>query len=76
MLQCRLPDGVKKVFHPIICCALSAELAASAFGFLTGSGLDPVLGENNSSNKIFIFVQFFYICTHSRYHFTWKVVEL
>ncbi|KAF4401776.1 hypothetical protein G4B88_000824 [Cannabis sativa] len=39
-----LPSGVKKVFHPIICCALSADLAALAFGYLSRSGLDPVLG--------------------------------
>ncbi|KAL8063906.1 hypothetical protein ABFX02_01G056300 [Erythranthe guttata] len=39
-----LPGGVKKVFHPIICCALSAELAAFAYGQLTKSGLNPVLG--------------------------------
>ncbi|KAM7256505.1 hypothetical protein ACFE04_012246 [Oxalis oulophora] len=38
------PAALKKVFHPIICCALSAELAAVAFGYLSGSGLDPVLG--------------------------------
>ncbi|CAL5441167.1 unnamed protein product [Camellia sinensis] len=40
----RLPAGVKKVFHPIICCALSADLAAFAFGYLSRSGIDPVLG--------------------------------
>ena len=40
----RLPSGVKKVFHPIICCALSADLAALAFGYFSQSGLDPVLG--------------------------------
>ncbi|KAG9150485.1 hypothetical protein Leryth_010861 [Lithospermum erythrorhizon] len=39
-----LPSGLKKVFHPIICCALSADLAAFAFGYLSKSGLDPVLG--------------------------------
>lgn len=44
LLVFRLPSGVKKVFHPIICCALSADLAAVAFGFLSQSGLDPVLG--------------------------------
>ncbi|KAG9454411.1 hypothetical protein H6P81_007315 [Aristolochia fimbriata] len=40
-----LPSGVKTVFHPIICCALSADLAALAFGYFSGSGLDPVLGD-------------------------------
>ena len=44
LLVFRLPSGVKKVFHPIICCALSADLAALAFGYLSQSGLDPVLG--------------------------------
>ncbi|KAM3000676.1 hypothetical protein FF2_037055 [Malus domestica] len=38
------PSDVKKVFHPIICCALSADLAAFAFGYFSKSGLDPVLG--------------------------------
>lgn len=40
----RLPSNVKKVFHPIICCALSADLTAFAFGYLSKLGLDPVLG--------------------------------
>ncbi|XP_020206952.1 plastidal glycolate/glycerate translocator 1, chloroplastic [Cajanus cajan] len=39
-----LPSNVKKVFHPIICCALSADLTALAFGYLSKSGLEPVLG--------------------------------
>ncbi|CAM8982984.1 unnamed protein product [Rhodiola kirilowii] len=39
-----LPAGLKKVFHPIICCALSADVAAAAFGYLSHSGLDSVLG--------------------------------
>ncbi|KAI4364972.1 hypothetical protein MLD38_021002 [Melastoma candidum] len=39
-----LPAGVKKIFHPIICCALAADAAAFAFGFISQSGLDPVLG--------------------------------
>jgi len=40
----RLPAGVKKVLHPIISSALSADLAAVAYGYLSGSGLDAVLG--------------------------------
>ncbi|CAA6667028.1 unnamed protein product [Spirodela intermedia] len=40
-----LPSDVKKVFHPIICCALSADLAAVAFGYFSRSGLDAVLGD-------------------------------
>lgn len=44
MVGSGLPSDVKKVFHPIICCALSADLAALAFGYLSKSGLDPVLG--------------------------------
>ncbi|PWZ56639.1 Plastidal glycolate/glycerate translocator 1, chloroplastic [Zea mays] len=40
-----LPSGVKKVLHPIITCALSADLAAVAYGYLSGSGLDAVLGD-------------------------------
>ncbi|KAK7407099.1 hypothetical protein VNO78_08741 [Psophocarpus tetragonolobus] len=39
-----LPSSVKKVFHPIIFCAVSAELTAVAFGFLSKSGLGTVLG--------------------------------
>ncbi|KAL0554508.1 hypothetical protein IC582_008430 [Cucumis melo] len=38
-----LPGSVKTVFHPIICCAVSADLAALAFGYLSRSGLDPIL---------------------------------
>ncbi|KAK9218406.1 hypothetical protein WN943_007043 [Citrus x changshan-huyou] len=44
MVGSGLPSDVKKVFHPIICCALSADLAALAFGYLSKSGLDLVLG--------------------------------
>ncbi|KAL5794674.1 hypothetical protein ACOSP7_003268 [Xanthoceras sorbifolium] len=44
MIGSGLPSIVKKVFHPIICCALSADLTALAFGYLSRSGLDPVLG--------------------------------
>ncbi|CAL0313213.1 unnamed protein product [Lupinus luteus] len=39
-----LPSNVKKVFHPIICCALSADITAYAFAYLSKSGLEPVLG--------------------------------
>ncbi|KAK6158490.1 hypothetical protein DH2020_005804 [Rehmannia glutinosa] len=39
-----LPSAVKMVFHPIICCAVSADLAALAYGQLSRSGLNPVLG--------------------------------
>ncbi|KAG0533790.1 hypothetical protein BDA96_04G223200 [Sorghum bicolor] len=45
MVGSGLPSGVKKVLHPIICCALSADLAAVAYGYLSGSGLDAVLGD-------------------------------
>jgi hypothetical protein len=40
----RLPAGVKKVLHPIISCALSADMAAVAYNYVSGSGLDAVLG--------------------------------
>ncbi|XP_014519489.1 plastidal glycolate/glycerate translocator 1, chloroplastic [Vigna radiata var. radiata] len=53
MIGSGLPSSLKKVFHPIICCAASAELAAIALGFLSKSGLDAVLGyyvTNSSSN--------------------------
>ncbi|XP_077244780.1 plastidal glycolate/glycerate translocator 1, chloroplastic [Tasmannia lanceolata] len=45
MVGSGLPSGVKTVLHPIICCALSADLAALAFGYFSGSGLDPILGD-------------------------------
>lgn len=44
MVGSGLPTDVKKVLHPIICCALSADLAALAFGYLCQSGFYPVLG--------------------------------
>ncbi|XP_047164536.1 plastidal glycolate/glycerate translocator 1, chloroplastic-like, partial [Vigna umbellata] len=53
MIGSGLPSSLKKVFHPIIFCAASAELAAIALGFLSKSGLDAVLGyyfTNSSSN--------------------------
>ncbi|KAF6170195.1 hypothetical protein GIB67_038728 [Kingdonia uniflora] len=45
MVGTRLPSSLKTVFHPIICCALSADFAALAFGYLSRSGLDVVLGD-------------------------------
>ena len=39
-----LPSALKKVFHPIICCALAADLAAFAFGYFSKSGFYPILG--------------------------------
>ncbi|KAH7835693.1 hypothetical protein Vadar_028864 [Vaccinium darrowii] len=44
MVGSGLPSDLKKVFHPIICCALSADIAAWAFAYLSNSGIDPVLG--------------------------------
>lgn len=44
MVGSGLPSNIKKVFHPIICCAFSADLAALAFGYFSQSGLDAVLG--------------------------------
>ncbi|QHN80388.1 Plastidal glycolate/glycerate translocator 1 [Arachis hypogaea] len=44
MVGSGLPSTVKMVFHPIICCALSADLVAYAFGYLSKSGFEPVLG--------------------------------
>ncbi|KAG8092684.1 hypothetical protein GUJ93_ZPchr0012g22002 [Zizania palustris] len=45
MVGSGLPSGIKKVLHPIICCALSADLAAVAYGYLSRSGVDAVLGD-------------------------------
>ncbi|CAA2986574.1 plastidal glycolate glycerate translocator 1, chloroplastic [Olea europaea subsp. europaea] len=39
-----LPSDVKKIFHPIICCALSADVAALAYGQLSQLGINSVLG--------------------------------
>ncbi|KAL6008232.1 Plastidal glycolate/glycerate translocator 1, chloroplastic [Asimina triloba] len=45
MVGSGLPSNVKTVFHPIVCCALSADLAAIAFGYFSRSGTDAVLGD-------------------------------
>ncbi|TYJ41155.1 hypothetical protein E1A91_A03G001500v1 [Gossypium mustelinum] len=45
MVGSGLPSAVRKVLHPIICCALSADLAAVAFGYISQSGVDAVLGD-------------------------------
>ncbi|XP_042483768.1 plastidal glycolate/glycerate translocator 1, chloroplastic-like isoform X2 [Macadamia integrifolia] len=44
MVGSGLPSDIKMVFHPIICCGLSAYLVALAFGYLSKSGVDAVLG--------------------------------
>ncbi|KAI0500353.1 hypothetical protein KFK09_018565 [Dendrobium nobile] len=44
MVGSRFPAFVKKIFHPIVCCAFSADLAAIAYGYFSRSGLDAVLG--------------------------------
>ncbi|MQM14956.1 hypothetical protein Taro_047893, partial [Colocasia esculenta] len=44
MVGSGLPSDVRKIFHPIICCVLSADLAAIAYGYLSRSGMDDVLG--------------------------------
>ncbi|MQM10001.1 hypothetical protein Taro_042889 [Colocasia esculenta] len=45
MVGSGLPSDVKRVFHPIICCALSADLAAVALGYFSRSGMDAILGD-------------------------------
>ncbi|XP_048533106.1 plastidal glycolate/glycerate translocator 1, chloroplastic [Triticum urartu] len=45
MVGSGLPPGIKKLLHPIICCALSANLSAVAYGYLSGSGIDAALGD-------------------------------
>ncbi|KAG5524377.1 hypothetical protein RHGRI_031139 [Rhododendron griersonianum] len=47
-----LPSDLKKVFHPIICCALSADIAALAFAYLSNSGIDPVLVETRDKPAV------------------------
>ncbi|PSR91387.1 Plastidal glycolate/glycerate translocator 1 like [Actinidia chinensis var. chinensis] len=56
MVGSGLPSDVKKVFHPIICCALSADLAALAFGYFSRSGIDPVLAVVSSDTCPLILV--------------------
>ncbi|KAG1354225.1 plastidal glycolate/glycerate translocator 1, chloroplastic [Cocos nucifera] len=45
MVGSGLPSKVKKVFHPIICCAFAADLAALAYGYFSQSGMDAVLAD-------------------------------
>ncbi|KAM0883644.1 hypothetical protein ACQ4PT_031502 [Festuca glaucescens] len=45
MVGSGLPSGIKTVLHPIICCVLSANLSAVAYGYLSGSGMDASLGD-------------------------------
>lgn len=45
MVGSGLPSNIKKVFHPIICCAFAADLAALAYGYFSGSGVDAVLAD-------------------------------
>ncbi|CAD5180301.1 plastidal glycolate/glycerate translocator 1, chloroplastic [Musa acuminata AAA Group] len=44
MVGSGLPSNVKKVFHPIICCAFAADVAALAYGYFSKCGIDAVLG--------------------------------
>ncbi|XP_054825023.1 plastidal glycolate/glycerate translocator 1, chloroplastic-like isoform X1 [Prosopis cineraria] len=44
MVGSGLPSNLKSVLHPIICCALSADLTALAFGYVSKLGFEPVLG--------------------------------
>ena len=41
---CRLPADAKKVLHPIITCAITADLAAYALGLATSKGFEAALG--------------------------------
>ena len=42
--DCSLPAQVKKVLHPIITCAVTADAAAYALGVATGKGFETTLG--------------------------------
>ncbi|KAH8940771.1 hypothetical protein BDL97_14G002300 [Sphagnum fallax] len=44
LLGSRLPADAKKVLHPIISCAITANLAAIALGFATHTGFKSTLG--------------------------------
>ncbi|CAA6657247.1 unnamed protein product [Spirodela intermedia] len=45
MVGSGLPSDVRRIFHPIVCCVLSADLAAIIFGYLSRSGMNHVLGD-------------------------------
>ncbi|OIV92962.1 hypothetical protein TanjilG_20624 [Lupinus angustifolius] len=44
MVGSKLPSNVKKIVHPILFCSVSAILTAFVFGYISKSGLDPILG--------------------------------
>ncbi|PKU69842.1 Plastidal glycolate/glycerate translocator 1, chloroplastic [Dendrobium catenatum] len=52
MVGSRFPAFVKKIFHPIVCCAFSADLAAIAYGYFSRSGLDAVLDNLVGSTRL------------------------
>ncbi|KAJ3681657.1 hypothetical protein LUZ60_014230 [Juncus effusus] len=45
MVGSGLPNDIKKIFHPIICCALSADLAAVSYAYVSKSGINSVLAD-------------------------------
>jgi hypothetical protein len=66
MVFFRLPSGIKTLLHPIICCALSANLSATAYGYLSGSGIDAALGlEFHRISEVS--EQLHYNCNHCRH---------
>ncbi|CAM6126433.1 unnamed protein product [Calypogeia fissa] len=38
-----LPAGIKKIFHPIITCAITADVAAFVFGYVSKTGFEGAL---------------------------------
>lgn len=44
LYECSLPAQVKKVLHPIITCAVTADAAAYALGIATGKSFETTLG--------------------------------
>ncbi|KAH7444833.1 hypothetical protein KP509_02G093900 [Ceratopteris richardii] len=50
MVGSSLPPAIKKVFHPIIACAVSAGIAAFAYGSFSGFGFDAALGAYLTKN--------------------------
>lgn len=45
------PEAAKKVFHPIIVCAVTADIGAYALGMATGKGFEPTLGMCSLNQK-------------------------
>ncbi|XP_002982386.2 plastidal glycolate/glycerate translocator 1, chloroplastic isoform X1 [Selaginella moellendorffii] len=50
MLGSSFPADLKKVLHPIVCCAIAADLAAFLLGLFTQRGFESILGAYLTKN--------------------------